>query len=204
MILKISSLVLIAFAPVAAHAVNLISNGGFDTGLAGYTVGGTNNVSAVPGAAYVASAGGTGSPTAQSNVFAAFGGANIGGTDTLTQSITTVAGKAYTLNFDYGTFGLPGQTIDLFIGGNEVNSYTASGTLDLDQLFANYSYSFTGTGGLVDITFRLVSADGDNQDALLDNLTVTAVPEAATWALMIAGFGMIGVASRRRRFVVAG
>jgi hypothetical protein len=29
----------------------------------------------------------------------------------------------------------------------------------------------------------------------------TAVPEASTWAMMIAGFGMIGVALRRRRLV---
>ena len=29
-----------------------------------------------------------------------------------------------------------------------------------------------------------------------------AVPEAATWGLMIAGFGMIGYAARRRRGMV--
>nr|WP_255696745.1 PEPxxWA-CTERM sorting domain-containing protein [Sandaracinobacteroides sayramensis] len=29
------------------------------------------------------------------------------------------------------------------------------------------------------------------------------VPEAATWALMIAGFGLVGVASRRRRALAA-
>ncbi|WP_368039583.1 PEPxxWA-CTERM sorting domain-containing protein [Sphingomonas sp. ID1715] len=32
-----------------------------------------------------------------------------------------------------------------------------------------------------------------------DNLSVAAVPEPATWALMIGGFGMVGGAMRRRK-----
>lgn len=32
---------------------------------------------------------------------------------------------------------------------------------------------------------------------------ITAVPEPASWALMIAGFGMVGLATRRRRIVAA-
>ncbi|WP_293347597.1 PEPxxWA-CTERM sorting domain-containing protein [Phenylobacterium sp.] len=44
---------------------------------------------------------------------------------------------------------------------------------------------------------------GNNNDAAdgyrLDSLTVTAVPEPTTWALMIGGFGLAGAALRRRR-----
>jgi hypothetical protein len=32
-----------------------------------------------------------------------------------------------------------------------------------------------------------------------DDFAASAVPEPATWAMMIAGFGLVGVASRRRR-----
>jgi len=39
--------------------------------------------------------------------------------------------------------------------------------------------------------------------ALLDGVSLTAVPEPATWALMIAGFGAVGLAARRRRAVAA-
>lgn len=46
-----------------------------------------------------------------------------------------------------------------------------------------------------------------NDDKLTDNqggisLSIAAVPEPASWALLIAGFGMIGFAARRRRTMV--
>ena len=55
-------------------------------------------------------------------------------------------------------------------------------------------YSFTGgdsqPGGVI----------FDQQGNLLDNDVVTSgVPEPASWTLMIAGFGLAGLAMRRRR-----
>jgi hypothetical protein len=38
----------------------------------------------------------------------------------------------------------------------------------------------------------------DNHDDFIIRLTATAVPEPATWAMMIGGFGMAGAAMRRR------
>ena len=45
----------------------------------------------------------------------------------------------------------------------------------------------------------------DNVGLVLDNLSldITAVPEPATWAMMIGGFGLAGGALRRRRTTVA-
>jgi hypothetical protein len=37
----------------------------------------------------------------------------------------------------------------------------------------------------------------------IDNLSVAGVPEPASWAMMLAGFGMIGGALRRRSSAVA-
>jgi hypothetical protein len=46
---------------------------------------------------------------------------------------------------------------------------------------------FAGDGGrIVDATFNLAPAAG-------------GVPEAATWAMMLGGFGAVGAAMRRRR-----
>ena len=53
---------------------------------------------------------------------------------------------------------------------------------------------------------RIGSLDGGNISAVLDTVTLdvtsgagTAVPEPATWTMMIAGFGLVGGALRRRR-----
>ncbi len=44
---------------------------------------------------------------------------------------------------------------------------------------------------------------GNNNDSAdgyrLDSISVAAVPEPATWALMISGFGLAGASLRRRR-----
>lgn len=47
---------------------------------------------------------------------------------------------------------------------------------------------------------------GTTQQAILEvtDLGGNALPEPATWALMIAGFGLVGLAVRRRRAVVVG
>jgi len=47
------------------------------------------------------------------------------------------------------------------------------------------------------------SNGGSDLDFVLDNITGNAVPEPASWAMLIAGFGLTGAAMRRRRVVVA-
>ena len=41
-------------------------------------------------------------------------------------------------------------------------------------------------------------AGADNMGLMLDNVSVTAVPEPETYALMLAGLGLIGFSVRRR------
>ena len=63
--------------------------------------------------------------------------------------------------------------------------------------------SFTGpawaTGTLVLYYWDTFTADNSNQV----DVNITAVPEPATWGLMIAGFGLAGAALRRRRAALA-
>ena len=194
---KISVLLMLTAAPVSAHAVELFANGGFDTGLNGYATSG-GAIQQVLGQAYVNFAGGQGSQTATTNGFAAFGGGNVGGLNTLSQSILTVTGKTYNLTFAYGTFGQPGLSLDLFVGSDLSETFSSNGQFNLDTLFQPFTTSFVGTGSPVEIKFSVAGLTDDNQDVLLDNISVTAVPEAATWTLMIAGLAIVGVASRRR------
>ncbi len=43
----------------------------------------------------------------------------------------------------------------------------------------------------------------DNHDDLIIRVTAGAIPEPATWAMLIAGFGLVGLAARRRRATLA-
>jgi hypothetical protein len=61
-------------------------------------------------------------------------------------------------------------------------------------------YTFDGTKLAFDIGQHFL--DGTNYGYGLSTLTITAAPEPAAWALMIAGFGAIGMALRRQRVSV--
>jgi hypothetical protein len=62
-----------------------------------------------------------------------------------------------------------------------------------------YKIDFANTqaGGFTQLWFtnRFDAADGYR----LDSLTVAAVPEPATWGMMLLGFGLVGAVARRRR-----
>ncbi|MDZ4371785.1 MAG: PEPxxWA-CTERM sorting domain-containing protein [Phenylobacterium sp.] len=86
-----------------------------------------------------------------------------------------------------GIFDGPGTTM----GINDVSGAWVSGTGD------NQVYSVTfETGAFKEFWF------GNNNDTAdgyrLRSITVAAVPEPATWALMIGGFGLAGATLRRR------
>ena len=69
--------------------------------------------------------------------------------------------------------------------------------------WTTYSLSFlpVQSGTLV---LGFSSSSADNVGPLLDNVLVSqAVPEPASWAMLIAGFGLVGAAARRRRITVA-
>lgn len=89
--------------------------------------------------------------------------------------------------------------IDVFLDGNQIFGSVGLGG-------ANTSWStilvprFT-----VNQTTRLRFSAGGVSDSLggyVDNITLAAVPEPATWALFILGFGAIGGALRRRSSAV--
>jgi len=48
-----------------------------------------------------------------------------------------------------------------------------------------------------------VNRDDDNHDDFILKATVSGVPEPATWAMLILGFGLVGRAARRRQPIVS-
>ena len=62
------------------------------------------------------------------------------------------------------------------------------------------SYTFAPTGNATTILFTGLSTQGPSDEYFgIDNVVVTAVPEPATWTMMIIGFGAARGAIRRRR-----
>lgn len=51
--------------------------------------------------------------------------------------------------------------------------------------------------------FRFSAVGGDNYYALGEFQAIGSVPEPASWAMLIIGFGLVGAASRRRRTTVS-
>lgn len=115
----------------------------------------------------------------------------------------TVAGARYRVSFDVSGNPDGGQrTVRLVAsvtgGIAEVYSYvvTAANSTS-NMLYQTFTYDFVASGDPQDIQF--LSLEENPFGPALDNITISQVPEPAAWVLMIAGFGLVGFAARRRR-----
>ena len=114
-----------------------------------------------------------------------------------------VAGGVNT--FDFGSMsGTTTTTANTYFGF----SYTNGGVVTFDYFTpGTASGTFVGPSGYVGSLGGTFGADFSSQpnnsydalDARTYSINVTAVPEPATWALMILGFGMVGFGLRRAR-----
>lgn len=112
-----------------------------------------------------------------------------------TQTLTGLTiGQTYTVNFDLSNRpGYSNILVDLSFGGTSIFSLTPTNS------WSSYSATFLASATTGDLVFSTNTGFGDH-DAGLDNVSISgAVPEPATWAIMIAGFGLTGAALRRHR-----
>jgi hypothetical protein len=132
---------------------------------------------------------------------------------------------SYLLHYDRGggarSIGLVAGSFKIQLASNEVFSVLADNSFDLlatdpangvaYQTAAGTAttfrgvegldlYGFNQAGNLVTVGYALGS-DGLSLDEV--RFGVTAVPEPSAWALLIAGFGMMGAALRRSRRTLA-
>lgn len=182
------------FAAAPAHAGDLIANGDFETGsLAPWGVSGV--IADVTEGDYGPCCGFfTSHPT---NHVAAFGGGFGSGTEVLTQSFNTTAGQQYSLTYDWAFIGGGFNTLDVTVGGL-THHFEGGGSSNIDASYAHDVLSFLGSGGVDTVSFTVGDSPRDSTDTIVDNVSI-AVPEPASWALMITGFGLTGAALRRRR-----
>ncbi len=100
----------------------------------------------------------------------------------------TAKGAITAFSFDWGTPDSYNTLTFRDAAGAAIASYTGSG--------AAFTGSYTFAAGT---NIRSVDFSSSSKAFEIDNVSVTAaVPEPATWGLMLVGFGLVGVTARRR------
>ncbi len=179
----------VASASMPPAAINLVNNGSFETGdFSGWSLAGNTGYTSV---AYGV---GVYAPT-DGSFLGSFGA--VSSDSYLSQSLTTTAGTKYALSFDIVDEGASsGQDFSVTVGGNTLMSIgSQSGG------YQHETFDFVaGAGSSTTLQFALRN---DPNYWGLDNVAVTAVasavPEASSTAMLLAGLGLLGFVARRRQ-----
>ena len=184
--LAIAAVLAVTAFSANAGVVELVSNGNFETGtFAGWTKSGNTSLSDIisntvtSNHTFVWRSGATGSP--------AF----------ISQNLQTVAGGHYTLSFDVfnsATSATPSAvSFEADFNGHSVYGFTNQ-TRNWTHVVLN---NLSATGVATELKF---GARNDPSFIRLDNISVTAaVPEPETYALMMAGLGLLAFVAKRRK-----
>jgi hypothetical protein len=113
--------------------------------------------------------------------------------------LSVIAGRTYSLSFDHW-------------GDNEPGTYSFAVEVDNILLpIVTRIFAATGTGGFLRQTFDFIAPDNEvvitftdqtlvgNSSGIIDNIAVALIPEPGTYALLLAGLGLMGFVATRRR-----
>ena len=196
-----SALALLASTGWAAGP-NLINNGGFEsssfsgsfttfaagsTGLTGWTIG-QDSVDLI-NTYWVPSSG---------RYSIDLSGNNDG---TISQSFATVAGQEYVVSFDMAANPYDDGDMLKFmqVGLSQQSMYTFSSVGHTLQNMGWTTQSFVFIATNQSSTLHFAGMQESASGMALDNVSVTAVPEPETYAMLLAGLGLMGAVARRRR-----
>ncbi len=195
------------FSAPAHAAINLLTNGDFESGVHGSlptgwnaTTSASGQILVLRGSDYIPCCGTFGSAANLKNSFASFGAGDLDTTRAvLGQSFATVAGMSYDFSFDWGALGSgTPNTVTAMIDGTPISALISANN-NLDTTLSTVAGSFVASSNLSTIKFY-VSGPTYSIDPIIDNVSVSsAVPEPSTWAMMLIGFVGLGLMSRKRR-----
>jgi hypothetical protein len=202
----------VATASMPATAANLLVNGGFeDSSSQTLTPTGWFNIGAANGVLTYSDI--PMQPVYEGLRFYDLGAHNNGIASVgegLGQTFASVVGATYRL-----TFGLSGENLGTSVetvrvsAGDALMDYalTPTGTGVFTRAFMAETFLFDATGVTTTLSFVLQSIAGaaGNNDPMFDGVSVELVsvpvlpvPEPESWALMLAGLGVVGALQRRR------
>jgi hypothetical protein len=131
------------------------------------------------------------------------------GTITPTQGATTFNGLDITIPgftftdiaFDAQLTPVRGQTTDSFTISDFTGAHTLVGTnTEFDAADTDKQFSTTATGGAFDeVNVRSLTGFDEIKHIEISGLAAIATPEPSTWAMLLAGFGFMGLMGLRRR-----
>jgi choice-of-anchor C domain-containing protein len=128
----------------------------------------------------------------------------------ISQAFATIVGSTYTVSFDLSANpDGPAISRNLLVaingGAPSLFSHADTSGYDLASMdWMTHSFNFTATGASTILSFTTDASASTFYGPALDNVSVlAAVPESATWMMMLAGFGLVGGVMRRRSAGVA-
>lgn len=184
---SLGALVAAAFIGLASSANAMVMNGGFEAGdFTGWSLGGNTGNSAVSGCCnYTGTYGAYFGPT--------------GSVGTLSQTISTMAGASYTIDFWLRNGNsVPPHFFSAAFDGMTLNTINAAGVFQYTQF--SYMATATGTNTLLQFSFQHDAGlwNIDDVSVTLVPQTGTPIPEPGTLALFGLGLAGLGLARRRK------
>jgi len=116
----------------------------------------------------------------------------------MSQTVRTLLGQHYTLSFEFqdrAGVDSASQGLSVDWGGKEIGHVNNS----LNGGWESRTYALIGDSKAMDLKF-IATGRSDSLGTSLDKVSLTAaVPEPETYAMLLAGLGLVGFAARRRK-----
>jgi choice-of-anchor C domain-containing protein len=188
-----------ALSPMAQASAELIVNGGFESangftgsfqplssGLVGWSID-SGSVDLIN--AYWTPASGAYSLDLNGN-----------GPGTISQSFATQVNQTYLVSFAMAGNPDGGSNKSIFATVTAPNTYTfdITGVDKANMGWVTHTFTFVATSTSSTLSF-VGNVDNSAYGAALDDVSVTAVPEPETYAMLLGGLGLMGYMARRRQ-----